>query len=74
MGQGLDVLPVQVGGGLIQSQDATVQTEGLSQSQTDDQGGQHLDTPTWTGLTRARARAGAGAGAGAGRMIREAST
>lgn len=40
--QGLDVVPVQVGGGLVQGQNATVETEGFSQGQTDDQGGQHL--------------------------------
>lgn len=44
--QGLDVLPVQVGGGLIQGQDSTVKTEGLCQSEPDDQGCQHLNTHT----------------------------
>ena len=46
VGQGLDVLSVQVGGGFIQRQDATVQTERFGQGQADDQGSQHLDTHT----------------------------
>lgn len=41
--QWLNVVSVQVGCGLIQGQDPTVQTEGLCQSETDDQGCQHLD-------------------------------
>lgn len=42
MCQGLNVVPVQVGGGLVQGQNPAVQAEGFSQSQTDDQGGQNL--------------------------------
>ena len=37
LGQTLDVLPVQVGGGFIQSNNATVGGEGLRKSQSDDQ-------------------------------------
>lgn len=40
--QGHDVVPVQVGGGLVQGQNPAVQAEGLGQSQADDEGGQHL--------------------------------
>ena len=36
------VVCIQVGGGLIQSQDATVQAEGFSQCQPNDEAGQHL--------------------------------
>lgn len=42
MRQGLNIVPIQVGGGLIQGQNPTVETEGFSQCQTDDQGGQNL--------------------------------
>lgn len=42
MSQRLNVVAVQVGGGLVQRQDAAVQAEGLGQRQADDQGGQDL--------------------------------
>ena len=42
VGQRLDILPVQVGGGLIQGQNATVQAEGLSEGQSDDERRQYL--------------------------------
>lgn len=42
MSERLDVLTVQIGGGFIQGQDATVKTEGFCQSQPDDEWSQDL--------------------------------
>ena len=42
LGKSIHVLPVEVSGGFVQCQQTTVETKGLSKSQTNDDGSQHL--------------------------------
>ena len=42
LGESIHILPVEVSGGFVQCQQTTVETKGLSKSQTNDDGSQHL--------------------------------